>query len=103
MLAIIIKFVLLSILDLSAAFDTVDHDILLHRISTSFGVSGDVLLWFKSYLIGRSQSVYLPTGWSVKRVVTCGVPQGSVLCPILFTVYSHYIQQTLIETLLLRI
>ena len=82
------KCVLLSLLDLSAAFDTVDHDILLHRMSTSFGVSGNVLLWFTLYLIGRSQSVYLPTGSSVKRAVTCEVPQGSVLGPILFTLYT---------------
>ena len=47
------KFVLLSLLDLSVAFDTVDHEILLHRMSTSFRVSGDVLLC-ASYLIGRS-------------------------------------------------
>ena len=63
------KFLQLSLLDLSAAFDTVVHDILLHRMSTSFGVGGDVLRWFKSYLIGRLQSVYLPTGSSVKRAV----------------------------------
>ena len=82
------KFVLLSLLDLSAAFDTVDHDILLHKMSTSFGVGGDVLIWFKSYLIGRSQSVYLPTGSSVKSAVTCVVPQGSILGPILLTLYT---------------
>ena len=87
------KFVLLSLLDLSTAFDTVDHDILLHRMSSSFGVSGDVLLWFKSYLIGRSQSVFLPNGSSVKLAVTCGVPQGSVLDPFLFTLYTADIRR----------
>ena len=57
-------------------------------MSTSFGVSGDVLLWFKSYIIGRSQSIYLPTGSSVKRAVWCGVPQGSVLSIILLALYA---------------
>ena len=50
-----------------------------------------MLLWFKSYLIGRSQSVYLPTGSSVKRAVSCGESQGSVLCPILFILDTAYI------------
>ena len=57
-------------------------------MSTSVRVSGDVLLWFKSYIIGRSQSIYLPTGSSVKRAVWCGVPQGSVLSLILLALYA---------------
>ena len=61
---------------------------MLHRMSTSFGVSIDVLLWFKSYIIGRSQSIYLPTGSSVKRAVWYWVPQGSVLSLILLALYA---------------
>ena len=57
-------------------------------MSTAFGVSGYVLLWFKSYIIGRSQSIYLPTGSSVKRAVWCGVPQSSVLSIILLALYA---------------
>ena len=89
------KFVLLLLLDHSVAFDTVDHDILLHRLLSSFGVGGDVLLWFKSYLIGRSQSIFLPIGSSVKRAVSCEVPQGSILGA---SFYSHYLQQTSVDS-----
>ena len=71
-------------LDLSAAFDTVDHDILIRRLKTSYGLSGVVLQWFQIYLIGRCQYVRTGSSASSPTLIVCGVPQGSVLGPILF-------------------
>ena len=83
------KDVVLILLDLSAAFDTIDHDILFHRLENRFGVSGLALQWFKSYLSNRTYSVSLKSLPSSKSVtVSFGVPQGSVLGPILFTLYT---------------
>jgi hypothetical protein len=78
----------LILLDLSAAFDTVDHDIMLQRLQFSFGIVGAAHRWFQSYLLGRSQYVRRGPLKSSSTHLTCGVPQGSVLGPILFILYT---------------
>ena len=77
----------LVLLDLSAAFDTVDHPILLDILHDRFGVDGDALSWIKSYLTDRSQIVDLGSSASNARPIVCGVPQGSVLGPRQFISY----------------
>jgi len=77
----------LVLLDLSAAFDTVDHPILFDILHDRFGVEGDALNWIKSYLTDRSQIVNFGCSDSVALPVTCGVPQGSVLGPRQFISY----------------
>src|SRR6218665_1127814 len=72
---------LLALFDVSAAFDTVDHGILLERLETSFGVVGRPLLWF---LTGRSVSVVMGSSRSDWSGVAFGLPQGSILGPLLY-------------------
>jgi hypothetical protein len=79
--------VILVLLDLSAAFDTIDHEILLRRLHLRFGFEGPVLEWLKSYLHGRTQKVSIGTMVSKEHSLRYGVPQGSVLGPILFSLY----------------
>jgi hypothetical protein len=85
-------FAALVLLDLSAAFDTVDHSILVERLHRSFGIEGSALQWFESYLTGRSQCVRCGSSSSQPTTLECGVPQGSVLGPILFVLYTADLQ-----------
>jgi hypothetical protein len=78
----------LALLDCSAAFDTVDHDILLRKFNESFGVGGDAHRWIASYLCGRQQCVRCGGHQSKHELISYGVPQGSVLGPLLFIIYT---------------
>ena len=76
------------LLDLSAAFDTVDHKKLLHLLQFEYGIRGVALKWFKSFLIGRSFNIKIGKSFSDREELMYGVPQGSVLGPRLFNMYS---------------
>ena len=76
------------LLDLSAAFDTIDHRILINRLEKRYGITGHALDWLKSYLQERNQRVVIDETYSGDpRVIRCGVTQGSVLGPLLFSLY----------------
>ena len=78
----------LLMLDLSAAFDTIDHGILLSRLNSLYGISGDALDWFKSYLSNRVQRVIIGDTVSECKNLNFGVPQGSVLGPKIYCMYT---------------
>ena len=79
---------LLVLLDLSAVFDTADHTILLKRLHSAFGINGQALTWFKSYLDNRFQRISINGGESRLFEMRHGVPQGSCLGPLLFVIYT---------------
>ena len=76
------------LLDLSLAFDTVDHDVLLTILCDEIGVKGSALAWFTSFLKGRSQCIRLGKITSETVTIRLGVPQESVLGPVLFNLYN---------------
>jgi len=81
--------VVLVLLDLSAAFDTIDHKILLNCLECWVGVQGTILPWFASYLKDRTVAVNLGDFSSILAPLVCGVPQGLILGPLLFSASSE--------------
>ncbi len=79
---------MLVLLDYSAAFDTIDHDTLIDRLQNYMGIQRQALRWFGSYLSDRYHIVYLNGESSQLSPVKYGVPQGSVLGPLLFSIYT---------------
>ena len=92
---------ILVLLDLSAAFDTLDHDLLVKTLRNRIGVTGSALAWFESYLNDRHQYVTIGQAKSESKALQYGVPQGSVLGPILFCLYvqplAHLIEEMELE------
>lgn len=82
------RVILLVLLDLSAAFHTVNLQVLLKRLESSFGISGTALRWFKSYLVGRSQRICFESCYFKEFDLSNGAPQGSCIGPLPFTIYA---------------
>ena len=80
-------------LDFLKAFDTLDHSILLQKLN-HYGIRGRSLEWFTSYLSNRKQYVTVGGHSSTTRSITCGVPQGSILGPLLFLIYINDIAKS---------
>jgi len=83
----------LILLDLSAAFDTIDHSILISKLTTEFGIQGNVLEWITSYLNNRTYKVKIKDVDSVIFRLLYGVPQGSLLGPLLFILYVKELEK----------
>ena len=84
-------------LDLKKAFDCVNHNILLTKIEC-YGINGGAYRWFESYLTNRMQTCKIGQNISQQRKIHCGVPQGSILGPLLFLLYKNDLPNCLSHT-----
>ena len=75
--------------DFAKAFDSVNHDIILHKLKNNFNIDGTLLKFLANYLSGRNQKVVIGNEISENKKVTSGVPQGSILGPILFVLFIN--------------
>ena len=91
------RVTLLVLLDLTAALDTVDHEVLLNRLRSSFEIKGTALRWFASYLCNGWQRISFNQEVSERFDLTCSVPQGSCLGPLLFSIYASKIFEIIKE------
>ena len=91
------KFVCGVFIDLQKAFDSVDHVILLSKLN-HYGVKGVSYQWFKSYLTGKQQYTTIAHLKSDLRSINYGVPQGSVLGPVLFLLYVNDLNQAIVHS-----
>ena len=84
-------------LDLKKSLDTVDHEILLGKLN-AYGISGVAGNWFRSYLSERQQMCFVNGHSSNSRLLRCGVPQGTILGPLLFLIYINDLPNCLIQS-----
>ena len=83
----------MAAIDLSAAFDTVDHEVLLNVLEAKFGITGAALKWFESYLLDRKCKVQIGDIYSISKNLQFSVPQGSCMGPILYLAYASTLQE----------
>ena len=91
------KSVFLVLLDLSAAFDTISHKLFLDRLKNKFHIDGLALRWFESYLSDRHFKVSVGGSTSGSKYLSVGVPQGSVLGPVLFSLYTSPLRDIFVK------
>jgi hypothetical protein len=84
-------------LDMSAAFDVVDHGILLNKLKL-YGFDSRALLWMENYLAGRTQAVYIDGSLSSFLAVDVGVPQGSILGPLCYVLFTNDLPETILDS-----
>ena len=95
------KAVALTLLDLLVVFDTIDHSLLYDFLHDRFGLDGTILSWIKSYLSNHKQKIKIGDSLSETVILNFEVPQGYVLGPLLFTLYTSPLSQVIPKSMFL--